>query len=535
MYVVLTTLYPDNPSIEDWLGIGPTIRSPAGVVLFSLHACGGVRVGVRPAAVGAHETARGRARGGVARRRRPGRRGRARSSPGPPVPALAVAARLVAGAAAAVERRHGPRCPPRSRPAPRSRPPPSTARRRRRRRHDAHLDPARRRSTTSASSAGSGRASTTLPIRPDRSALLRSRAAGGSTGSTCGCARARRRHDGAPDLPARAEPYKMHFDEVYHARTATEFLQDWRYGHLPRHLRVDPPAPGQVRDGRSGSCCGARTTWPPRASSRCPVVAAAVEPRRIDEARRDSRAGERLYVATGTEIRTYDLRTRAARSRPSPAPGRERAGHGRRRQPARRRLRRRPPRDDRPRTRSPRARRAPASSRPSWRRVDHPDRAPARHRRRRRRGRGLVRAADHGRPRLRRRDRLARPRRGSPTCRRAAAGPRSSPPSTTSTDHAAFASSLADILANDKAADYQARLDAASPGTTVVLGNPPGSGEPRKKLDAAIADGTCPASASRRSSGSRSRPPTASRSSTRSAPRSSPRSSSKAAPTAWRW
>ena len=27
-----------------------------------------------------------------------------------------------------------------------------------------------------------------------------------------------------------AEPYQMHFDEVYHARTATEFLQSWRYG-----------------------------------------------------------------------------------------------------------------------------------------------------------------------------------------------------------------------------------------------------------------------------------------------------------------
>ena len=27
-----------------------------------------------------------------------------------------------------------------------------------------------------------------------------------------------------------SEPYQMHFDEVYHARTATEFLQDWRYG-----------------------------------------------------------------------------------------------------------------------------------------------------------------------------------------------------------------------------------------------------------------------------------------------------------------
>ena len=42
-----------------------------------------------------------------------------------------------------------------------------------------------------------------------------------------------------------------------------------------------------------------------------PVVATAVEPRRIDEAAPGGRAGERLHVATGTEIRTYDLRTRA--------------------------------------------------------------------------------------------------------------------------------------------------------------------------------------------------------------------------------
>src|SRR2546430_13021106 len=27
-----------------------------------------------------------------------------------------------------------------------------------------------------------------------------------------------------------AEPYRMHFDEGYHARPATEFLQDLRYG-----------------------------------------------------------------------------------------------------------------------------------------------------------------------------------------------------------------------------------------------------------------------------------------------------------------
>ena len=28
-----------------------------------------------------------------------------------------------------------------------------------------------------------------------------------------------------------SEPYQMHFDEVYHARTGTEFLQSWRYGY----------------------------------------------------------------------------------------------------------------------------------------------------------------------------------------------------------------------------------------------------------------------------------------------------------------
>ena len=44
-----------------------------------------------------------------------------------------------------------------------------------------------------------------------------------------------------------AEPYQMHFDEVYHARTATEFLQAWRYGIVARHLRMDPPARRQVR------------------------------------------------------------------------------------------------------------------------------------------------------------------------------------------------------------------------------------------------------------------------------------------------
>ena len=102
----------------------------------------------------------------------------------------------------------------------------------------------------------------------------------------------------------------MHFDEVYHARTATEFLQDWRYGishdiyeWTHPHLAKYAMAGGLVavgrgrrqrderprRAGRGGrrSSPGASTTWPP-----------------------GGRAGERLHVATGTEIRTYDLRSR---------------------------------------------------------------------------------------------------------------------------------------------------------------------------------------------------------------------------------
>ena len=41
MYVVLTTLYPDNPAIKDWLGIGPMIRSNVGIItVVILHTTG---------------------------------------------------------------------------------------------------------------------------------------------------------------------------------------------------------------------------------------------------------------------------------------------------------------------------------------------------------------------------------------------------------------------------------------------------------------------------------------------------------------
>ncbi len=116
-----------------------------------------------------------------------------------------------------------------------------------------------------------------------------------------------------------AEPYQMHFDEVYHARTATEFLQSWRYGlshdiyewthpHLAKYLM----AAGIVAFGNDGVSA--------TSDLGVPVRAVAVEPRRIDEGAPGGRAGERLHVATGTEIRTYDLKTRDLIS-VLPAPG----------------------------------------------------------------------------------------------------------------------------------------------------------------------------------------------------------------------
>ncbi len=107
-----------------------------------------------------------------------------------------------------------------------------------------------------------------------------------------------------------AEPYQMHFDEVYHARTATEFLQDWRYGidhdiyeWTHPHLAKYAMAAGLVAWGgdevRATSALGVS------------VRAAAIEPRRLDGAVPGGAAGERMHIATGREIRTYDLRTRS--------------------------------------------------------------------------------------------------------------------------------------------------------------------------------------------------------------------------------
>jgi predicted membrane-bound dolichyl-phosphate-mannose-protein mannosyltransferase len=105
------------------------------------------------------------------------------------------------------------------------------------------------------------------------------------------------------------EPFRMHFDEVYHARTAAEFLQDWRYGishdiyeWTHPHLAKYAMAAGMVAFGNDRASATTQL--------HVPVRDAAVEPRWDDVSHPGTRVGDRLFVATGSQVRGYDLATR---------------------------------------------------------------------------------------------------------------------------------------------------------------------------------------------------------------------------------
>jgi Gpi18-like mannosyltransferase len=490
MYVVLTTLYPDNPSVADWLGLGPAIRSQAGVILFSvLHAAAFAWAFVQLRAAARDRLAAELAAASAAAEPPNGSLPEPSARPGStPGTAGTPVAWAMAGAAL-----------PGSAPVPS---PVATA-------HPVAAAPpsgvaGAPRSSVSAATAtlptwtpratfgevgiiGWFRARLDeAPIRPDRSALLR--------------------HEGGGRLDRLdlflvvllivgtlllrtfrlAEPYQMHFDEVYHARTATEFLQGWRYGlshdiyewthpHLAKYLM----AGGLVLWGNDSVSA--------TSDLEVPVVAAAVEPRRIDELAPGNRAGERLHIATGTEIRTYDLVTRALLSIVA-APGVSALaidetgaqlivgyedgrlatldlgtlGQGG----------------------------VQVGSQPlPLATVDHP----VEHLLVTSDGSRVVAASSK---RLTTVDPASRSVVGSIDLAGIAdlspGGSGSAVVATvdSTTDPSALASTLAEAL-DTKAADYDARLAAASAGTTVVLGDP-GSGATRTKLDKAIADGTLP-------------------------------------------
>ncbi len=326
MYFVLTTLYPNNPGIADWLGIGPglgswTVIAAAGllqlaVLVFAvteLRASASARLAREIEASGLGDDADfeaaadgeddGRAAGmGPGEGSVPG--GGTLSAPGA---SSAAADTRVAAPAAAVSAFAAVRSPA----SPALSPAPGGA-----------VMPAwdDRPSTGEVGFLGWLRSRLSeRPILPDRTAGLEHEGGGRLD-----------RLDlwiilvlGAVLLTGRvwrlAEPYQMHFDEVYHPRTATEFLQFWRYGIS--HDIYEWTHPHVAKYGMAlGIIAWGDDRTNATSDLGVPVLGAAVEPR-WDDARSAARiSGDRLWIATGDEVRAYDLATRRLEAR-VPVPG----------------------------------------------------------------------------------------------------------------------------------------------------------------------------------------------------------------------
>ncbi len=102
------------------------------------------------------------------------------------------------------------------------------------------------------------------------------------------------------------QPVRMYFDEVYHARTAMEFLQQWQYGQAHDiyefthpHLAKYAMAWG-IRLAGGNEVTGSRDLG-------TPVVGAALERRWSPTFDNGLRNGDRLYLGTGDALRVYDL------------------------------------------------------------------------------------------------------------------------------------------------------------------------------------------------------------------------------------
>lgn len=126
------------------------------------------------------------------------------------------------------------------------------------------------------------------------------------------------------------EPTQMYFDEVYHARTATEFLQDWQYGipyNLPGSYVYEWTHPMLAKYAIAGgitvfddykvTSSGEIST----SDGNLTVKDAYVQPRLttsplaqvgVDNAfsNTDNRFGDRLFLATGSSVLAFDLQTR---------------------------------------------------------------------------------------------------------------------------------------------------------------------------------------------------------------------------------
>ncbi len=279
MYAVLTTLYPSNPGVRDWLGLGDEFTSWAGVALGAL-----AQLGVL--AWSAFQMRRSATRR-LASESVGGDDGAVdRDAIEHEASDMAVTGQ--AGALPAVTR--GPSFLAPATPAWTVRP--------------ARLGPAE------LGYVGWFRARLAeRPIRPDRSAGLAGESGGRPDRLDAWVAAVLLVSVLSLRIWRLPEPYQMHFDEVYHARTATEFLQAWRYdiSHYiyewtHPHLAKYAMAAGIVAWGGDATSATGDLGMA--------IDDGAIEPR-SDQGLGGGRTGDRIWLVGGGELRAYDLETRA--------------------------------------------------------------------------------------------------------------------------------------------------------------------------------------------------------------------------------
>ena len=106
------------------------------------------------------------------------------------------------------------------------------------------------------------------------------------------------------------QPVRMYFDEVYHARTAIEFLQQWEYGEP--HAIYEFTHPHLAKYAMAWGIRLAGDNQVTRTDQLgYPVADAVIERRWTPGTLNARRRGDRLWLATGTSLVAYDLSTRA--------------------------------------------------------------------------------------------------------------------------------------------------------------------------------------------------------------------------------
>jgi hypothetical protein len=118
------------------------------------------------------------------------------------------------------------------------------------------------------------------------------------------------------------EPTDMYFDEVYHARTGTEFLQEWKYG-IPHDIYEWTHPHFAKYAIAAGISIFSDDKVKATGNLDHPVADVYVQPRLVASPNADSskpndprsaegaRMGDRVFVATGSAVMVYDLETRA--------------------------------------------------------------------------------------------------------------------------------------------------------------------------------------------------------------------------------